>query len=274
MLVWLTAESMWRTDNKVYQPVLSKADLLSCLSTAMGLEHEPLLPNRVVNPQQPNSGAQCGAYGQWTGLHTHRCNTQLLGDIASHPQLRGQHHQLAHVGQPVANSISHTKNNFFLWKNTCELMTFTVRPTGQHQVVHNTITDTNSAGGLCSVTIGGYFDLFSHNPLHSQGECGDHKEPHSEKRSSHFIPRQTGSLSSEVVPGPTRADEEYSAVNFVIVPGTLNSNSARGTEHLWCQGHIWQLWYLGTVFGLVQVRLIFHFFATVPTPDQIWDLFA
>ena len=49
MLVWLTAEPMWRTDNKVYQPILSKADLLSCLSTAMGLEHEPLLLNGVVN---------------------------------------------------------------------------------------------------------------------------------------------------------------------------------------------------------------------------------
>ena len=50
MFVWLTAEPMWRTDNKVYQPILPKADLLSCLSTAMGLEHEPLLPNGVVNP--------------------------------------------------------------------------------------------------------------------------------------------------------------------------------------------------------------------------------
>ena len=25
MLVWPTAEPMWRTDNKVYQPILSKA---------------------------------------------------------------------------------------------------------------------------------------------------------------------------------------------------------------------------------------------------------
>ena len=49
MPVWLTAEPMWRTDNKVYQPILSKADFLSCLSTAMGLEHKPLLLNGVVN---------------------------------------------------------------------------------------------------------------------------------------------------------------------------------------------------------------------------------
>ena len=100
---------MWRTENKVYQPILFKADLLSCMSTTVGLEDEPLIPNGVVNPQQHESGTQSGAYGQWTGPHTHRCNTQLLGDIASHPQLRRRHHQLAHVGQLVANSRSHTK---------------------------------------------------------------------------------------------------------------------------------------------------------------------
>ena len=50
MLVWLTAEAMWRTGNKIYQHISSKADLLSCLSTAMGLVHEPYTPNRVVNP--------------------------------------------------------------------------------------------------------------------------------------------------------------------------------------------------------------------------------
>ena len=78
----------------------------------MGLVHEQLLPNGVVNLLQSKFGIQCGAHGWWTGPHTHRCNTQLLGDIASHPQLR-QHHQLAHVNQPVANSRSHTKSGFF-----------------------------------------------------------------------------------------------------------------------------------------------------------------
>ena len=107
---------MWRTDNKVYQSILSKADLLSCLSTAVGLEHEPLLPNGVVNPQQPKFGTQCGAHGWWTGPHTHRCNTQLLGDTASHPQLRRQHHQLAHVSWPVADSRSRTKKQFLTAK--------------------------------------------------------------------------------------------------------------------------------------------------------------
>ena len=117
-------------------------------------------------------------------------------------------------------------------------MTFAVRPTGQHQAVHDTTTHTNSAGGLCPVIIGGHCDQFHHNPLHSQGECGDHEEPHSEEGSSHFILRWTGSLSREVVPGSTQVDEEYCTVNFVIVPGALNSNSTRVTEHLWCHGHI------------------------------------
>ena len=49
-------------------------------------------------------------------------------------------------------------------------MTFTVRLTGQHQAVHMAITHTNSAGGLCLVTNGGYCDLFSHNPLHSHSK--------------------------------------------------------------------------------------------------------
>ena len=34
-----------------YQPISFQANLLSYLSTAMGLEHEPPLPNRVVNLQ-------------------------------------------------------------------------------------------------------------------------------------------------------------------------------------------------------------------------------
>ena len=94
------------------------------------------------------------ACGQWTGPHIHRCNTQLLGDIASHPPLRRQHHQLAHVCWPVANSRSHMKNDFFQQKNTSQHTTFTVRLTGQHQAVCNDITHTSSAGGLCPVTNG------------------------------------------------------------------------------------------------------------------------
>ena len=164
----------------------------------------------------------------------HTSVTHLFGDIASHPQLR-QHHQLAHLGQPVAKGRCHTKNYFFPWKNTCNCTTLTVRLTGQHQAVCNTISYTNRAvticaGGLCPVTIGGHCDLFCYNPLHSQGECGDQEEPHSREGSSNFIPRWTGSLLREVVPGSTQADEEYHAVNFVIMPGALNFKSAKDTE--------------------------------------------
>ena len=110
-----------------------------------------------------------------------------------------------------------------------------MRLTGQHQAVHNTITYTNSAvticaEGFCPVTIGGHCDLFCHNPLHSQGEHEDKEEPHSREGHSNSIPRWTGSLERELVPGSTQAGEEYCTVNFVIVPGALNIESARGTE--------------------------------------------
>ena len=218
-----------------YQPILFQANLLSCLSTTMGLVHEPPLPNMVVNPQQSEFGAQCGDQcGRWTGPQTHRCETQLLGDPASHPTLRRKHH-LAHVVRPVANMRSHMKNDFSQQKNTSEC-TFAVQLTGQHQTVQDPITHTSSAGGLCPVTYRGCCDQYSHNPLHSQGECGDNKEPHNEEGSSTTIPEWIGSLLREVVPGPTHEDEDCT-VNLVIVPGALNSNSARGTELHKCKFH-------------------------------------
>ena len=126
--VQLTAEpicSRYRTENKAYQHIIPKAALLSLFSTTVGPEHDPLLPNRVVNPWQPKFGTQGRAYRQWSdrntpahssshngltgqgqstsacsssaaGPQTFQSNAVLLGDIASHPQLR-QHHQLAHV---------------------------------------------------------------------------------------------------------------------------------------------------------------------------------
>ena len=104
--------SRYRTENKTYQHLIPKVALLSFLSTTVGPEHEPLLPNGVVNLQQPQSGTQYGACGWWTGPHTYQCDAELLGDIASHPQVR-QHHQLAHVGQLAANSRSCTKTISF-----------------------------------------------------------------------------------------------------------------------------------------------------------------
>ena len=121
------------------------------------------------------------------------------------------------------------KNNFFQQKNASEHMPFAVRLTGQHWAVCDAITHTNRAGGLCPVTNGGCCDQYSHNPLHSQGEHGEQVEHHNEEGSSTIILEQTGSLSRQVVPGPTHEDEDC-AVNLVIVPGALNSNSARGTK--------------------------------------------
>ena len=171
-----------------YQPISFQANLLSCLSTAVGLVHEPPLPNRVGNLQLPNIGTQCGAYGRWTRPQTHRCETQLLGDIASHPTLRRKH-QLAHVSQPAANGRSHTKINFSQLKNTSDHTTFAMHPTGQHQAVHATITQHKGAGGLCPVNSGGHCSLCSHDPLCSHGECEDHEESHSQEGSSQIILR-------------------------------------------------------------------------------------
>ena len=94
----------------------------------MGPLNEPPLPNGVVNPQQPNSGAQCGANGKWTYPNAHGHTAQLLDDSASLPTLREQqhqhHHQLAHVGQPMANIKSHMRITFSQEKNCSKHTTF------------------------------------------------------------------------------------------------------------------------------------------------------
>ena len=103
------------TINELY--ISYQASLLSCLSTAMGPVHEQPLQYGVVNPQQPNSGTQCGAHDRWTDPGAHRHTIQLLDDSASLSPLREQqhlhqhHHQLAHVGQLVADTKSHMKIN-------------------------------------------------------------------------------------------------------------------------------------------------------------------
>ena len=293
--VQLTAEPMcnrYRTENKAYQHIIPKAALLSLLSTTIGPEHKSPLPNGVVNPWQPEFDTQCGVYGWWIGPQTYQNNAELLGDIASHPQVR-QHHQLAHVSQPVANSRSHTKKQFLSMKE--HLQTYDiyseadirqcVTPLHTPIVLWQSVLEDSAQLPL------GDCELSYCNPLHSWGECGDWKEPHRRGGSSNSIPRWTGSLQREVVPGSTWAGEDDCTVNFVIVSGALNIESARDTELWKCQGH-WTLKVPGAlkiccamgmfkivvpqnmVIGLVQVRLIFHFSAAVPTPDQSWGLFA
>ena len=129
-----------------YQLILFQANLLSCLSTAMGLVHEPPLPNGVVNLWQPNSGTQCGAYGWWTEPYAHRYNTQLLDDIASHPPLRRHqhHHQLAHVDWPVADMRSHMKISFSQEKNSSKCMTLQC---GQQADIRQCMLPSHTIGG-------------------------------------------------------------------------------------------------------------------------------
>ena len=136
--VLLSSHSLW-IKNKLHHQNISKSNVLSLLSTAMGLVHEPLLPRGVVNLQQTKSGTQCGAYGWWIGPFTYQCDAELLHDIASHPSIK-QYQQLAYVGWQAADTKSHTKNGFLLWENSSKHMTFPKQPTGQHLSVHNPIT--------------------------------------------------------------------------------------------------------------------------------------
>ena len=109
------------------------------MSTTVGQEHEPLLCLGVVNPQQNKSGAQCGAYGRWTGPFSHWSYNKLLHTIASQP-LIVQLHQLAHVHCLLANTKSCTQINFFCEKNTTKCTTFSKWLTGQHPIVCDAIT--------------------------------------------------------------------------------------------------------------------------------------
>ena len=144
----------------------------------------------------------------------------------------------AHVSWPVVNARRHMKNDFSQQKNISKCMTFAVQLTGQCQAVCTTITHHNRVGGLCPVNNGGQCSQYSHNPLHSQGEHEDEEEPNSQKGSSQIIPRWPGNLAREVIPGPTQQYADNCTANLVIVPGELNYNSARGTEHCKCQGHL------------------------------------
>ena len=127
-----------RIKNKLHHQNTSKCKVLSLLSTAMGLVHEPPLPRGVVNPWQTKSGVQCGAYGWWIGPFTYQCDAGLLHDITSHPAIK-QYQQLAYIGWQVTDTKSHTKNSFFLWENSSECMTFPKQLTGWHLPVCNPI---------------------------------------------------------------------------------------------------------------------------------------
>ena len=130
-----------------------QASLLSCLSTAVGSVHEPPSWMGWQTCNSPILVSQCWAHGRWTDPNAHRHTAQLLDDSTSLPTLREQqhHHQLAHVGWPMANMKSHMKIAFSWEKNCSKCMTFAVQLTCQQQAVHHTITHHRRAGGLCPI---------------------------------------------------------------------------------------------------------------------------
>ena len=212
--------------------ILYQASLLRCLSTAVGLVHEPPIPNGVVNLwQHPISGAQCGAHGWWTDSNACRHNTQLLDDSASHPPLRRhQHHyQLAHIGQLVANARSHTKINFSPEKNCSKCMTFAVQLTGWHWAVCHTITHHRRAGGLCPVNSKGHCTCVA--KIHSvpRGNEKTKRNPTARCEVPRSSLRWAGNLEREVTWELTQQDTDNCTVKIVIVPGALDIWGAMGT---------------------------------------------
>ena len=135
------------------------------------------------------------------------------------------------------------------------------RPTSGDAHYHHT---TKEGRRTLPLNSGGHCSLCSHDPFHSQGECEDQEEPHSQEGSSQIIPEWARNLEREVTPEPTQQDADNCTVNIVIVPGALNYNSARGTEHYKYQGHIGQLWQPETVFGSGQVRWFLYFLPQSP----------
>ena len=121
------------------------------------------------------------------------------------------------------------KINYSPEKNCSKLMTIAVRPTGQHQAVHHTITHHRRGGGLC--------------PVNSEGHCTCVAKIHSIPRGNEKtkrnptvrweVPRPSlrwaGNLKREVTPEPTLQNADNCTVKIVIVPGALNITSARGT---------------------------------------------
>ena len=229
----------------------------------MGPVHEPSLLNGVVNPWQCKSGIQCGENGRWTSHDSSRHNTQLLDDSASHPPLRGHqhHHQLAPVGWPAADMRSPMKNNS-PEKNCSKCTTFAEWLTGQHWAVCHTITHHRRAEGLCAIRNEGHCACVA---IHSipRGKEKTKRNPTTRWEVPRSSPRWAGNLDREVTPEPTQQDavnctvkkgDSARGTEHYMCQGHLTFNSARGTKHLKCHRHIGQLWQPEPVFGSGQVR--------------------
>ena len=94
----------------------------------------------------------------------------------------------------------------------------------------HTMTHHRRVGGLCPVNSGGHCSLCSQDPLHSQGEWEDQEEPHSQMGSSQIITKMGWKPRNR---GDTRT---HSTACWEL--HSENSDSARGTEHYKCQGHL------------------------------------
>ena len=107
--------------NRLYHHNIVQLTVMSLLSTAIGPEHEPPFLIGVVSLWQTKSGTQCGAYGWWTGPFNYQCDADLLHNITRHPAVE-QHHLLAYVGWPTANTKGHTETNFLWLRGTAAII--------------------------------------------------------------------------------------------------------------------------------------------------------
>ena len=183
------------------------------MSTAVGPEHEPLLPRGVESPQQTKSGTQCGAYSQWTGPFNYQCDADLLHDVTSHPVVE-QHHLLAFVSQLVANTKGHTEINFWQ-KNSSKHMTFSMQARGQHQAVCNTITHFTSAKYHVledSAQIPAWEAMIHNTAIHSicRGNVVHRRTPQGRRGRTNHMLRWSGHLTREVIPESTLCWQEES----------------------------------------------------------------
>ena len=254
--VQLTAEPMcsrYRTENKTYQHLIPKAVLFSLLSTTVDPEHEPFLPNGVANPWQPKSGTQCGDYGQWTGPYTYQCNAELLGDIASHPEGR-QYHQLAHVSWP-AGSWQHKLYKKLFLSIKEHLQTYNIYSEADRLTsgsACNAIPYTSSAVPSCArglvaqlplgdtVTYLATIHSIPRGNMENEGNPTEEREVRIQSQDGLAAYRERCFQNPLELEKTTAWWTSWNCQGqwTLKLPGALNSDSTRGTEHLWCHGHV------------------------------------
>ena len=250
--------------------------MLSLLSTTIGPEHEPLLPRGVVNPWKTKSGTQCWAHGQWIGHFIYQCDAELLHNMTSHPAIR-EHHQLVYVGWQAADTNGHTEIGFFWQENSSKCMTFSKWLTGQHQAVHDPITNFTSARVhvLEDSAQMPLWDTMIHDmKTHSipRGNM-EHWKTSPRRGGTNPIPRWSGYQTREVILECTHVGKQKLCSEHYIVPGAPNFLKVLGAlDFLKVPGEIMSHSTMGQGVGSDQVRKAFHFSCCYPTPDQSWGI--